>query len=62
MGYQPNVVNKGDIIVINNVEFKVMNDFNLQRNKGLKLSLNDDPKPRKYIAKIIMENEVENVR
>lgn len=55
MGYQPNVVNKGDIIVINNVEFKVMNNFNLQRNKGLKLSLNDEPKPKKYIAKVSKE-------
>lgn len=55
MGYQPNVVNKGDIIVINNVEFKVMNDFNLQKNRGLKLLLNDAPKPKKYIAKVPKE-------
>ena len=30
MGYQPNVVSKGDIVIINNSKFLVKNDFNKQ--------------------------------
>ena len=37
MGYQPNVVSKGDVVEINGCLFKVKNDFNRQRDSKLKL-------------------------
>ena len=50
MGYQPNVVNKDDIVQINGVSFKVLNDFNNLKDKRLLLKRVDTPERKFYIA------------
>jgi len=37
MGYQPNVVNKGDVLLINGRRFEAIKDFNAQKDSVLKL-------------------------
>lgn len=49
MGYQPNVINKGDIIIINGTRFKALKDFNKQTNNILKLKIINE-KPKTYIV------------
>lgn len=45
MGYQPNVVNAGDIVYINGVRFRVRYDFNNARgDKNLLLIREEEPK------------------
>ena len=39
MGYQPNVVNKGDVLIINGRRFEAKKDFNAQTDTVLKLRL-----------------------
>lgn len=46
MGYQPNVVNKGDVLVINGRRFEATKDFNAQTDTVLKLRLVKHEKPR----------------
>ncbi len=46
MGYQPNVVNKGDMLIINGRRFEVTKDFNAQTDTVLKLRLVKREKPK----------------
>lgn len=46
MGYQPNVVNKGDVLLINGRRFQAIKDFNAQKDTVLKLRLIKHEKPR----------------
>ena len=51
MGYQPNVVSKGDVVIINGVRFRVKDDFVLahgDKNLLLKLEKNE---PQTFIAR-----------
>ena len=49
MGYAPNVVSKGDIVIVNGVRFRVKYDFNLA--KGDKnLLLKKENQPNTYVA------------
>lgn len=55
--YSPYVVNKGDIVIINNVRFVAKNDFNLHDgSKNLLLKKIDDYKPREYVAEVSAQN------
>lgn len=56
MGYQPNVVNKGDKLIINGRRFEATKDFNAQTDTVLKLRLVKDEKPKT----IFVINEGEN--
>jgi hypothetical protein len=50
MGYQPNVVNKGDVLIINGRRFEATKDFNAQTDTVLKLRLVKREKPRTIIC------------
>jgi hypothetical protein len=50
MGYQPNVVNKGDVLIINGRRFEATKDFNAQTDTVLKLRLVKHEKPRTIIC------------
>lgn len=50
MGYQPNVVNKGDYVEINGATFIAKKDFNRLRDNKLVLIPVEDVKPRYYVA------------
>lgn len=50
MGYQPNVVNKGDYVEINGVTFIAKKDFNRLRDAKLVLIPVEYEKPRYYVA------------
>ena len=50
MGYQPNVVNKGDVLMINGKRFKAIKDFNAQTDTVLKLRLVKHEKPKTIIV------------
>ena len=52
MSYQPNVVNKGDIVVINGRTFEVVQDFNALKDKKLKLRMVRNETPRTHFATI----------
>lgn len=45
MSYSPNVISKGDIVLINGVRFRVRYDFNLAHgDKNLLLKREEEPK------------------
>ena len=50
MGYQPNVVNKGDVLLINGRRFEAIKDFNAQKDSVLKLRLIKHEKPRTILV------------
>ena len=50
MGYQPNVVNKGDVLLINGRRFEAIKDFNAQKDTVLKLRLIKNEKPRTILV------------
>lgn len=50
MGYQPNVVNKGDVLVINGRRLEATKDFNAQTDTVLKLRLVKHEKPRTILC------------
>lgn len=52
MSYQPNVVNKGDIVVINGRNFEVVQYFNALKDKKLKLRMIGNEAPRIHFATI----------
>lgn len=49
MGYQPNVVNQGDIIYINGVRFRAKYDFNLAKGDN-NLLLKKEDIPQTFVA------------
>lgn len=61
MGYQPNVVNKDDIVQINGVSFKVLNDFNNLKNNMLFLKRVDVPERKFYIAGVETRESHDNL-
>ncbi len=50
MSYQPNVVNKGDVLIINGRRFEAKKDFNAQTDTVLKLRLVKNEKPKTIFA------------
>ena len=50
MGYQPNIINKGDYVEINGAIFFAKKDFNRLRDNKLVLIPVEDTKPRYYVA------------
>jgi hypothetical protein len=57
MGYQPNVVNKGDVLMIKGRRFEVIKDFNAQTDNVLKLRLVKHEKPKTMFFKDALEQE-----
>ena len=50
MSYQPNVVNKGDVLIINGRRFEVKKDFNALTDTVLKLQLVKNEKPKEMFV------------
>ena len=56
MGYQPNVVNKGDFVEINGIPFVVKKDFNKQKHTRLILIPIEYNNPQYFKAKLNKQN------
>ena len=57
MGYQPNVVSKGDVVEINGALFVAKNDFNrLKGGSKLKLEYFGDVVTREYHKGVVRKN------
>ena len=50
MSYQPNVVNKGDVLIINGRRFEAKKDFNALTDTVLKLQLVKNEKPKEIFV------------
>lgn len=50
MSYQPNVVNKGDVLIINGRRFEAKKDFNALTDTVLKLRLVKNEKPKEIFV------------
>ena len=50
MGYQPNVLNKGDIVMINGYSFEALKDFNALKDCKMVLRRVEIPEKKYYIA------------
>lgn len=50
MGYQPNVINKGNVLLINGRRFEAIKDFNAQTDTILKLRLVKHEKPKTILV------------
>ena len=50
MGYQPNVLNKGDIVMINGYSFETLKDFNASKDYKIVLRRVEIPERKYYIA------------
>lgn len=50
MSYQPNVVNKGDVLIINGRRFEAKKDFNALTDTVLKLRLIKNEKPKEIFV------------
>lgn len=50
MGYQPNVVSKNDIVVINGTRFRVRYDFNKEKGDKFLLLKFEEQQSKEYVA------------
>lgn len=52
MGYQPNVVSKNDIVVINGTRFRVKYDFNKAAGDKYLLLKIEEQRPQEFTAEV----------